>query len=95
MPLTNAHRIIFRAFQGMGGSGIYSMVTIMNPEMVPSSQWGTYVAITSVVFVLSSVLGPVLGGVINGHNHSSWRWVFLLKYGSSPCIQSLKLTVSI
>ncbi|KAB5513119.1 drug resistance transporter EmrB/QacA subfamily [Coniochaeta sp. 2T2.1] len=71
--------IIFRAFQGMGASGIYAMVTVMNPEMVPSSQWGTYVAITSVVFVLSSVLGPVLGGVINsGHDHSSWRWVFLL-----------------
>jgi hypothetical protein len=32
----------------MGASGIYAMVTVMNPEMVPSSQWGTYVAITSV-----------------------------------------------
>jgi MFS family permease len=77
----------------MGASGIYAMVTVMNPEMVPSSQWGTYVAITSVVFVLSSVLGPVLGGVINGHDHSSWRWVFLLKYGSSPYGQNFpKLT---
>jgi hypothetical protein len=41
-----------------------------------------------VVFILSSVLGPVLGGVINGHDHSSWRWVFLLKYRAVPCLRA-------
>lgn len=62
----------------MGASGIYAMVTVMQPEMVPSEKWGTYVGITSIVFVLSSVLGPMLGGAINGHDNNSWRWVFLL-----------------
>lgn len=68
--------IIFRAFQGVGASGIYAMVNVINPELVPSDKWGNIVAGTSLVLVFSSVLGPVLGGVIN--NHSSWRWVFLL-----------------
>lgn len=54
------------------------MVTVMNPELVPPEKWGTYIGFVSIVFVLSSVLGPILGGVIN--DNGSWRWVFLLKY---------------
>ncbi|EMR63741.1 putative mfs multidrug transporter protein [Eutypa lata UCREL1] len=70
------HLVIFRAFQGVGASGIYAMVTVIQPEMVPPENWGNVIAVTSMVMVMSSVLGPVLGGVIN--DHSSWRWVFLL-----------------
>jgi MFS family permease len=73
---TMTQLIIFRAFQGIGGSGIYSMVSVIASEMVPLEKLGTYMAIFSSVFVVSSVLGPILGGVIN--DHSSWRWVFLL-----------------
>ena len=62
----------------MGASGIYAMTTVVNPELVPPAKWGTYVGIVSLTFVLSSALGPILGGIIN--DHSSWRWVFLLKY---------------
>ncbi|KAM5344235.1 hypothetical protein ACJ41O_012772 [Fusarium nematophilum] len=68
--------IVLRAFQGMGASGIYSMVMVIAPGLVPVSKYGKYTAIISTVFITASVLGPVLGGVIN--QHSSWRWVFLL-----------------
>ncbi|OTB00543.1 hypothetical protein M426DRAFT_324209 [Hypoxylon sp. CI-4A] len=68
--------IVFRTLQGIGASGIYAMVTVMQPELVPPEKWGNYIAIVSVVSILSSVLGPILGGAIN--DHSSWRWVFLL-----------------
>ncbi|KAL8732425.1 MAG: hypothetical protein Q9181_003971 [Wetmoreana brouardii] len=68
--------IIARAFQGVGGSGIYSMVMVIAPEMVPFDKIGKYMAIISSVFALASILGPVLGGAIS--EHSSWRWVFLL-----------------
>ncbi|KAI0109798.1 drug resistance transporter EmrB/QacA subfamily [Daldinia grandis] len=68
--------IVFRALQGIGGSGIYAMVTCIQPELVPPEKWGNIIAVVSLVSVLSSVLGPILGGAIN--NHSSWRWVFLL-----------------
>ncbi|KAH8652684.1 drug resistance transporter EmrB/QacA subfamily [Tricladium varicosporioides] len=67
---------IFRAFQGMGASGIYSMIVGIAPTMVPPQEFGKYIAIISTVFLLASVLGPVLGGVIN--THTTWRWVFLL-----------------
>ena len=69
--------IVFRAFQGMGGSGIYSLSTIMGTMMVPPAKFATYVAITTSVFAISSVLGPLLGGAIN--DSTTWRWVFYLK----------------
>ena len=61
----------------MGASGIYAMVSVVASEMVPLDKIGKYMGIITSVFVLSSVLGPVLGGVTN--SHGSWRWVFLLK----------------
>jgi MFS family permease len=76
-------RIIFRAFQGIGASGIYSMVMVIAPDMVLPEKHGKYMGIVSTVFIVASVLGPVLGGVIN--THSSWRWVFLFKYADCNC----------
>ena len=70
-------RIILRAFQGMGASGIYSMVLVIAPSLVPREKFGKYMGIVSSVFAIASVLGPILGGAIT--THSTWRWVFLLK----------------
>jgi MFS family permease len=61
----------------MGGSGIYSMVLVIAPMMVPPKEYGKYVGIISSVFALASVVGPLVGGAIS--SHSTWRWVFLLK----------------
>ncbi|KAI1347291.1 major facilitator superfamily transporter [Xylaria sp. FL0043] len=68
--------IVLRAFQGAGASGIYALSTVMVTMMVPPAKYSTYVAITTSVFALSSVLGPLLGGAIN--DHTTWRWVFFL-----------------
>ncbi|RFU74580.1 mfs-type transporter [Trichoderma arundinaceum] len=69
--------ILFRAFQGVGASGIYSMIMVIAPGLIPPAKYGKYMAIVATVFIVASVLGPILGGVIN--RQSSWRWVFLLK----------------
>ena len=69
-------RIILRAFQSIGGSGIYSMVGVVTISVVPAERYGKYLAITSSVMIVSSILGPLLGGFIN--DHTTWRWVFLL-----------------
>ncbi|KAH8743081.1 major facilitator superfamily transporter [Hyaloscypha finlandica] len=77
-PVSNSmeHLIVFRAFQGMGGSGIYSLSTIMGTMMVPPAKLATYVSIVTSVFAISSVLGPLFGGAIN--DSTNWRWVFYL-----------------
>lgn len=60
----------------MGASGIYSLSTVMTPLMVPPAKYATYIGIMSSVFAISSVMGPLLGGVIS--DNTTWRWVFYL-----------------
>ena len=73
-------RIVFRALQGAGGGGIYSSVMGSLREVSPPDWYGPVSVALGVVFALSSVLGPVLGGLIVAH--TAWRWVFLLKYAT-------------
>ncbi|KAK3307163.1 major facilitator superfamily transporter [Chaetomium strumarium] len=84
--------IILRSIQGIGGSGIYSLVTVMTPLMVPPAKYPTYIAIISSVFAVSSVLGPLLGGAIS--DHTTWRWVFWLN-GPGGVVAILLIGVSI
>ncbi|KAK3687883.1 major facilitator superfamily transporter [Podospora appendiculata] len=84
--------IVLRAFQGLGGSGIYSLVSVMVPLMVPPAKYATYIAIISSVFAISSVLGPLLGGAIT--DNTTWRWVFYLN-GPGGAIALFLLTVSV
>jgi len=74
---TMTQLIILRAFQGIGGSGIYSMVLVIAPKLVPVTEYGKYIGIISSVFALASITGPLVGGAIA--TNTSWRWVFLLK----------------
>ncbi|KAI1072877.1 hypothetical protein LB507_011464 [Fusarium sp. FIESC RH6] len=84
--------IIFRAFQGMGGSGIYSLSTIMVPLMVPPEKYATYISIMSSTFILSSVLGPILGGAIT--DNTTWRWVFYFN-GPGGALAAVLLAFSV
>lgn len=71
-------RIVCRAFQGIGGSGTYSLSILMVYELVPPPKYPTYTAMSTLVIALAAMLGPVFGGLITAR--STWRWVFLLKY---------------
>ncbi|KAF5692776.1 major facilitator family transporter [Fusarium denticulatum] len=82
--------IILRAFQGIGASGIYAMILAIAPSLVPISKYAKYMGVMSTVFITASVLGPILGGVIS--QHSTWRWVFLLKYGPASWFHRDMLT---
>ncbi|KAI0190174.1 putative multidrug resistance protein fnx1 [Xylaria flabelliformis] len=68
--------IVFRAFQGIGASGVYSLTTIVFYELVPPRKYPAYTSLIMVLFCTSLVLGPILGGVIS--QLSTWRWVFLI-----------------
>lgn len=70
------YRIIFRAFQGIGGSGLYGLAQVGLIEVGPPKPTliGAAVGMTLAV---SFVLGPILGGAIA--NLTTWRWIYFLK----------------
>ncbi|KAI2465004.1 drug resistance transporter EmrB/QacA subfamily [Annulohypoxylon bovei var. microspora] len=53
--------IVFRSLQGVGASGIYAMVTVIQPELVPPEKWGNYIAVIS---EYSAPTGVVATGLI-------------------------------
>ncbi len=64
-----------RVAQGLGGGGLMVMSQALIGEVVPPRQRPRFQAWLSGVFVLSSVTGPVLGGIVV--SHYSWRWLFV------------------
>ncbi|KAF4507046.1 hypothetical protein G6O67_005722 [Ophiocordyceps sinensis] len=66
--------IAFRAFQGIGGSGLYSLTMIILPEVCPHQLRQYIGSIIGIVIAGSGALGPVLGGLLT--HYGRWRWVF-------------------
>ena len=61
----------------MGGAGLYSLAMAVMTEITPIKFIGVVAGLMGSIFALSSLLGPVLGGVIT--SNTTWRWVFWLK----------------
>ncbi len=49
--------IVFRAIQGIGGSGLFSMAIIVLPEVSPVDLWGLMSGLVGMFFACSSVVG--------------------------------------
>jgi EmrB/QacA subfamily drug resistance transporter len=71
----NIHVLIAaRALQGLGGGGLLSLAQTVIGDVVPPRERGRYQAYFAAVFVTSSLLGPVLGGLFAEHLH--WSLIF-------------------
>ena len=66
--------IIFRAIQGLGAGGFMPLAQIIIGDIVPPAERGKRQGMVPIVFAVTSVLGPVLGGVIT--DALSWHWIF-------------------
>lgn len=68
--------IFFRGLQGIGAGGLMTLVLAIIGDIVPPRQRGRYQGYFGGVFAISSVIGPLLGGLFT--DHLSWRWVFYI-----------------
>ncbi|MCW2795745.1 MDR family MFS transporter [Nocardioides sp.] len=72
----------FRAFQGLGAGGLFTLVLAIVGDIVSPRERARYTGYFMAMFGTSSVLGPVIGGFFAGRSEllgmAGWRWVFLV-----------------
>jgi EmrB/QacA subfamily drug resistance transporter len=68
--------IVFRAFQGIGGGGLSSLVQAITADLIPARVRSKYMAYVGIVVTLALIAGPILGGVFV--DELSWRWIFFI-----------------
>jgi EmrB/QacA subfamily drug resistance transporter len=72
----------YRAVQGLGAGGLFSLALAIIGDIVPPRERAKYQGYFLAVFGTSSVLGPVIGGFFAGTDTilgiDGWRWVFLV-----------------
>lgn len=72
----------FRAFQGIGAGALMSLPMAIMGDMLAPRERAKYQGYFLAVFGISSVLGPLTGGLFAGSDEilwiTGWRWVFLI-----------------
>jgi EmrB/QacA subfamily drug resistance transporter len=72
----------FRAFQGIGAGGLFSLALAIVGDIIAPRERAKYQGYFMAVFGTSSVLGPVVGGALAGTDTllgiDGWRWIFLI-----------------
>ena len=74
--------IVFRAIQGLGSAGLFSLAFIIIADLFPPNVRGKYQGLVGAVFGIASVLGPLIGGFLTDNaggiipGVAGWRWVF-------------------
>ncbi len=72
----------FRAIQGLGAGGLFTLVLAIIGDIVSPRERAKYTGYFMATFGTSSVLGPVIGGFFADRGVllgvTGWRWVFLV-----------------
>jgi EmrB/QacA subfamily drug resistance transporter len=68
--------IAFRAVQGLGGGGLMVGAQTIVGDVVSPRERGRYMGLFMAMFGVTTVIGPLIGGVIV--DNLSWRWIFYI-----------------
>src|SRR6476646_10107081 len=66
--------ILFRGVQGIGGGALMVSTQAVIGDVVSPRERGRYAGLMGAVFGISTVVGPLVGGLIV--DHLSWQWIF-------------------
>ena len=66
--------VAFRALQGLGGGGLMVLAQAAIADLVPARERGRYHGLAALIYGLTSIAGPLVGGAFT--THLSWRWIF-------------------
>ncbi|EAW06458.1 putative MFS multidrug transporter [Aspergillus clavatus NRRL 1] len=72
----NIHELIAaRVFQGIGGGGMTTVVSILMSDIVPLRDRGVWQGVINIIYATGSGTGAPLGGILA--DYIGWRWAFL------------------
>ncbi len=77
-----------RAVQAIGGGGLISLAMTIIGDIVPPRERPRYQIYTSVMWTGSSLLGPVLGGLLA----EQWHWSLIFWINLPLCLAALLMT---
>src|ERR1700734_73295 len=66
--------IAARAVQGIGAGGVTVTATALIGDVIPLRERGRYQGMLGAVFGVTTVIGPLLGGIFT--DDLTWRWAF-------------------
>jgi EmrB/QacA subfamily drug resistance transporter len=86
----------FRAVQGIGAGGLMSLPLAIMGDMLAPRERAKYQGYFLAVFGVSSVIGPLVGGLFAGADQilfvTGWRWVFLVNVPVGAIALAMVLT---
>ncbi|KAL4743138.1 hypothetical protein BDV11DRAFT_202124 [Aspergillus similis] len=73
------HQLIAaRVFQGIGGGGMTTVVSILLSDIIPLRDRGVWQGVINIIFATGSGIGAPLGGILA--DYIGWRWAFLAQF---------------
>ncbi|KAL5360982.1 major facilitator superfamily domain-containing protein [Aspergillus floccosus] len=69
------HLIAARVFQGIGGGGMTTVVSILMSDIVPLRDRGVWQGVINIIYATGSGTGAPLGGILA--DYIGWRWAFI------------------